>query len=375
MTEVVQSSAKRLVPWYYNKFFKYTVGLLLILLIVFIFYQVAFLLAPIINFASSLFAPLAIALLFYYMLRPIVYKLETFRIPRVVTILVLYAIIALVLIVFFAYVGPLLADQVTAIANTSVKALEKMETNTQFGISDLQMRIQYEVQQKLMAIAQQATQSLSQNLLTIFGYITHIATILAVIPFIVFYLLKNDKDFSTNFLDHMPEDYTSEVKKILRNIDTTLANFITGVVIVSCSVGVMLLIGYMIIGLDYALVLSVIAIVFMTIPFLGPFLAIAPALLIGLTMSHYMVLKVAIVFIIVQQIESNILSPQILGHRLNIHPLTLILILLAAGTLYGLVGLLLATPGYAVLKVLAVNLYKIYQLRYPKFRKKLAETS
>lgn len=77
-----------------------------------------------------------------------------------------------------------------------------------------------------------------------------------------------------------------------------------------------------------------------------------------------MILKVIIVFVIVQQTESNIISPLIIGHRLHIHPLTIILLLVAAGSLYGLVGLLLATPVYAITKVLAANLYKIYQLRF-----------
>jgi predicted PurR-regulated permease PerM len=130
----------------------------------------------------------------------------------------------------------------------------------------------------------------------------------------------------------------------------------------------MLFIGYLIIGLDYALILSLIAIVFTTIPFVGPFLAIAPAILVALSNSPFMVLKVVIVFIIVQQMESNFISPQIIGQRLNIHPLTIILLLLVAGSLYGLIGLILATPLYALSKVLIENLYKIYQLRYSHWK-------
>ena len=91
----------------------------------------------------------------------------------------------------------------------------------------------------------------------------------------------------------------------------------------------MLFVGYLLIGLNYALILSVIALVFMTIPFLGPFLAVCPALFVGLSDSPFMVLKVAIVFLIVQQIESNVISPQVIGQRLNIHPLMIILLLLA----------------------------------------------
>ncbi len=130
------------------------------------------------------------------------------------------------------------------------------------------------------------------------------------------------------------------------------------------------LLGSVIIGLNYALVLSLFALIFMTIPFLGPFLSILPALFVGLSDSPFMVVKVFIVFAVVQQIESNVISPLVIGQRLNIHPLTIILLLLAAGSLYGLIGLLLATPLYALVKVLIESLYKIYRLRYNPWKKK-----
>jgi predicted PurR-regulated permease PerM len=111
----------------------------------------------------------------------------------------------------------------------------------------------------------------------------------------------------------------------------------------------------------------------MTIPFLGPFLAITPALFVGLSDSPFMVFKVLVVFIIVQQLESNVISPQVIGQRLNIHPLTIILLLLAAGSLYGLIGLLLATPVYALAKVLLWNTFQIYNLHYSLWKKKTAQ--
>ena len=93
------------------------------------------------------------------------------------------------------------------------------------------------------------------------------------------------------------------------------------------------------------------------------------AILVGLSDSPLMVIKVVVVFVIVQQFEANFLSPQVLGQRLNIHPLTIILLLLAAGSLYGLPGLILATPLYALAKVLVENAYKIYQWHYSHLKK------
>lgn len=356
-------------PWYFRRFFQYAVGTLLILTIIFIFYQVAFLLKPFFDFISTLAAPVIISFLFYYLLRPIVYGLEQYRIPRYVSILFIYVIAAVMLIFFFAYIGPILGEQITAMANTSVETLDRVrETSKSIMFHLFSLNLDKEIEQRLFSTAQQITSLLSKNIMEVLGFITRVATVLAVIPFIVFYLLKDDNDFSLGFLRYVPEDFGREARKILRNMDTTLASYINGLVLVSSSVGIMLFVGYLAIGLNYALILSLIALVLTTIPFLGPFLAITPALLVGLSDSPWMVAKVVVVFVIVQQLESNLISPQIIGQRLHIHPLTLILLLLAAGSLYGLVGLLLATPMYALSKVLIENLYKIYQLRYSHWK-------
>lgn len=352
-------------PWYYHPFFRYAIGTLLVLIIILVFSQVAAFLAPLIEFISILFAPLALALLFYYLLRPIVYFFEKWKVPRIITILGIYILLALIIVFAVAYIGPILTKQVADLANTSVNALEKVKESSQSVLFRLfNVNLDYEIEQRLFSIAQQITTLVSKNLGEFIAFITRLATILAVIPFILFYLLKDDHDFAGAFLEKVPEEYALEIRKTWRNMDATLSNYITGLAIVSSIVGALLFIGYWIIGLNYALFLSLIAMVFMTIPFLGPFLSVAPAIFVGLTTSPEMVLKVIIVFIIVQQIEANLLSPQIIGQRLNIHPLTIILLLLVAGSLYGLVGLILATPLYALAKVLIENGYKIYQWHY-----------
>jgi len=310
-------------------------------------------------------APIIISFLFYYLLRPIVYFFEHLNVPRFITIIGIYIVILISLILFFSYIGPELAKQITSLANFSMESLEKMKTSSQFVLfNTFHIDLNQEIQQRFLGIIQQLTSLLTQNILNFVGMITRIAAVLAVIPFIVFYLLKDDHDFSLGLLSYVTEDFAREIRKIMRNIDTTLSSYILGLVLVSSSVGAMLLVGYLSIGLNYALILSLIALIFTTIPYLGPFLAITPAIVVALSDSSFMVLKVIAVFFIVQQLESNLISPQIIGQRLHIHPLTLILLLLAAGSLYGLMGLLLATPIYALSKVILENLYKIYQYRY-----------
>lgn len=358
--------------WFYHPFFKYSCAVLLILAILLIFSDVAIYLSPVVSFISILFVPIFISLMLYYLLRPVVNLLENkLKIPRWLGIVSIYLIIAVLMVFFVAYIGPTLIEQMTAFANTSVETVTKMKESAKWIIYQMfKVNVDVQIEQRFFDLVQQITASISKNAVDVLSFLTRTAIILAVIPFIVFYLLKDDKAFSERFMKVIPEDFGKEAKKILHNMDLTFANYIQGLVIVSLCTGGLLFIGYLLIGLNYALILALIALIFMSIPSLGPFLAICPALLVGLSDSPFMVLKVIIVFIIVQQIESNLISPQVIGQRLNIHPLTIILLLLAAGSLYGLIGLILATPLYALSKVFIENVYKIYRLRYEHWKKK-----
>ncbi|MFI0434399.1 MAG: AI-2E family transporter [Parachlamydiaceae bacterium] len=349
------------VAWYLHPFFQYAFGVLLTLLIILVFYHVSVFIEPFLDFVSILFTPIVISLLFYYLLRPIVYFFETLKIPRLATILGIYLTLVVVFVIFIAYIAPILTKQISAVANISVQTWEKLSTSSEIVfLNYIKLHFDDEIKQRVLNYAQQMTSSLSKNLIEFFSFLTRLATILAVIPLIVFYFLKDDQNFVSKGMDRVPENYRMEIRKILINIDETLSSYITGLVLVSSIMGAMLFIGYLIIDLNYALILSMLAMIFMAIPFIGPFLAITPALLVAVSTSSWMVIKVIIVFAIIQQTESNFISPQIIGQRLNIHPLTIILLLLVAGSLYGLAGLFLITPLYALAKVLIGSCYKIY---------------
>ncbi|MED4580769.1 AI-2E family transporter, partial [Bacillus atrophaeus] len=134
-------------------------------------------------------------------------------------------------------------------------------------------------------------------------------------------------------------------------------------IIVSCCVGVLVTIGYFIIGLDYPLMLGVVAMVTNVIPFIGPWIGTFPGVVVGLFDSPTTAILVIVVVVIAQQIESQIISPQVMGRKLSIHPLTIIFLLLAVGNFAGIVGMLLAIPGYAVAKVIVSHIWRLVLLR------------
>lgn len=97
----------------------------------------------------------------------------------------------------------------------------------------------------------------------------------------------------------------------------------------------MLLIGYLIIGLDYAFLLALIGVVTNVIPFLGPYIAVTPAIIIALFQDPIMAVYVAIIMLVAQQIEGNLITPNVMGNALSVHPLTVITLILAAGNIAG----------------------------------------
>ncbi len=118
------------------------------------------------------------------------------------------------------------------------------------------------------------------------------------------------------------------VHKTLKDIDETLSLYIRGQILISSILATLLFIGYWIIGLNFALLFSVFAFFMNIIPFIGPWIAFFPALLIGIFQDPMMIIWVSFVTLIAQQIDSNLITPNVMGKTLNIHPLTIITIFL-----------------------------------------------
>jgi len=106
-----------------------------------------------------------------------------------------------------------------------------------------------------------------------------------------------------------------------------------------------------------ALLFAVFALFMNVIPFIGPWIAFIPALIIGFIQDPIMILWVSLITLAANQIDANLITPNIMGKTLKIHPLTIITVLLAAGKIAGFFGILLAVPGYAIGKVIVTNIY------------------
>jgi len=351
--------------WIKKPFFEYATGTLLIVIILFFLGKIDYAFWPFKVIIATVFAPIVIAGLLYYILRPLL-KLLTRYIPKLAGIALIFSLIAIVLVSVTYFFGPLLKDQVTSLAELAPETIEEVTADSDEAVSEFEFAgvTGTELKSYLTSYTENLSDGLMENVMGILGMLMNIAVVLIVVPFILFFLLKDDEKLNPHLMRYLPEEHRLEGRKLLRDLDQTLSDYIVGQAIVAFTVGVLMYIGYSIIGLDYALALAVFAMFLIIVPFLGPLIGIIPAIFVALMSGEpLMAVKVLIVLLVVQQLEGNLVTPNIMGSRLNIHPLTIILLLLIAAALYGFVGILIAIPLYAVLKTVVHNLRLFIRLR------------
>jgi len=348
--------------WFNNKFFKYATGTFLVLLIIFMLGQVDFFIAPFRKLFMTVLTPLIVTGLLYFIVNPLVKQLERIKLPRTFAILISYVIIITFIGTIGTYMGSIIVHQFNQL-------IKELPNNIQFvkKISEQitgQPWFRYfdsvEIQEKLVKFLQNLAQGFTGSILGIAGKVTNIGTIVFIVPFILFYLLRDGEKFVKGLVKLAPDKYEERIKKIVLDVNGTLSSYILGQMTVALAIGIMMFTGYMIIKLKYALVLAIFAMITCIIPFFGPWIGILPAVLLSLTYDPIMAIKVFIVMQVVQTIDNNLISPHIMGKRLSVHPVTVILLLMVASSLYGIIGMILVIPAYAAIKVIVKDIYEMY---------------
>lgn len=196
--------------------------------------------------------------------------------------------------------------------------------------------------------------------------VLNIGLIILMAPIIAFYLLVDLPHIRRVVESLIPEDRKAEALLVGRRLNRTIGGYFRGQLLVATIVGILSGIGMAAIGLPFWIVVGVIAGVTNMIPMIGPWIGAIPAVVIALTMEDLSTaIWAAVILAGVQQIDNNWISPVIMQRAVKLHPAVVMLALLAGGTLLGFVGLLLAVPLVAVLKVILGHLWRTYVLGQP----------
>lgn len=346
--------------WPMNRYLKATLSILITLLCLYLFGLLRGFFMDIWHVASAVVYPFATALIVTYILQPIVDILHKRGVPRGIAILCIYFAFALLFVVALLNAIPVITRQVTQLISNMPGIIAQVNHWIDMANSHKQYlpdAVRLGVENALGKLEQGLTSSTSR-IFTFIGSAVNTVFVAFVVPFLVFYMLKDARSMGRTVVRVTPLKHKRQVHDMMVSIDHTLGSYIRGQFLVMLAVGVLAFAGYLIVGMPYALLLALFLALADIVPYLGPIIGAAPAVIIALTLSPAMLIKVLIVNIIVQQCEGNLISPQIMGRTLKLHPMAIVAALLVGGELGGVLGLIVAVPFLAVCKVIWINLYQ-----------------
>lgn len=316
---------------------------------------VGILLIWVLYLARSVLWPFVLAILLVYLLSPLVDYLSQKKLPRVLAVLCVYVIFVAALVTIVLVITPGLANSLQQISKELPQYMAKLEEHTAFlkqQYDKLGLPLEWEdltgqIIEGTKALARWAVDGIGQLFSGIFFLFLSLV--------VAFYLLKDAKKMKAGLMKLVPQDYREQTSEFVTEVDQALRGYIRGQAIIAAIVGIAIGVGLFLFGVQYAILLGVAAGVFNVVPYLGPVIAIIPALLIGLLrepFSPWVLLWILLLFVGVNQVEAYFLAPHILAREVKLHPVAVIVAIVVGGAALGIVGVLLAIPALAALKSL-----------------------
>lgn len=347
-----------------NSFVRFSIGLGLVLVNIYLLSQVDFIFWPLVTIISVISVPIMLSVFFYYLLRPLVNYMEKKKISRTASILMIYLFSAVILVLFILGLWPPMKEQLKNLVENApvlinelsvqLNAIEKSDIFTTLfpANSDLLSNITDYMNQGFNYVTDYVMGTIS--------FISNIAIVLFTVPIILFFMLKQGEKFGRKLVHFPPKRFQQDSRDVVLEIDRALSGFIVGKVIVNLALGVLMYIGFLFIGLPYALLLCVVAVIMNFVPFIGAFVSAIPIVIIGLTQSPAVGIWSLVIILLAQQIQDHLIAPYVFGKQLDIHPLTTIILALGAGKLGGIIAILIIIPVYMILKIIIVRIYRLF---------------
>ncbi|XKF67308.1 AI-2E family transporter [Virgibacillus necropolis] len=345
-----------------KRWFKTLTLFIMIFLLILLISATNFIFDPIFKYMGAVAIPIIGAGVLFYLTKPVVRILDKYKVHRVFSIIIVFLLLSLLIYLSATYIAPIAQKQFSNLIDNVPGMVE--------GAQDLITYWQSN-QDALPAGVDDTINNITSNLQSyvetatsfLFGFIGQLISFvfaIVLVPFFLFFMLKDGEKFAPFITQIFSEKKADNIKSLLHKLDDALTSYIQGQLIVSFSIGVLLFIGYLIIDLPYALTLALFGMLMCVIPFIGPFISVIPAIIVGFFQDPMMAVWVGIIMIVAQQIEGNLISPNVMGRALQLHPLTIITIILAAGSIAGFLGIVFAVPFYAVVKTIIVHFYQTY---------------
>lgn len=304
------------------------------------------------------------------MLDPLVRYLETKKIKRVLGIIIVYAVVLGIIVFAFTEFIPILINEVNELIKSLPSIFGDIESwlNNIFNGLKSNDYFDFDTMKVNMAnsigdIANNLTTTLPEKVMgMINGLFSFIGTFTLGLM-MGFYLLYDYTKVKTKIYEYIPNKFKDDYKELTTNINNSLFGFVKGTLLSSTIVFITSAIALSILGLKAPLLFALLAAILNIIPYVGPYLGIIPASIVGFSQNSATGLLVIIVLGIVQLIEGNIVNPLIMSKTMKLNPITILVSMLIFGYLFGVIGVIIAAPLASIIKV-------IYQFVLKKLNKK-----
>ncbi|NGP43457.1 AI-2E family transporter [Bacillaceae bacterium SIJ1] len=327
---------------------------LLVASVLFILWRLSEVWVPYVIKTGKVLIPFLIALVITYLLHPLIEFLRRAGVSRTLSVASIY-------LLFFSVAGyaiyrglPYVFQQVEDFTE-QIPMLTKTYRELISLVIDHTEHYPVEVQQRLWSIISWGEEWASSFLESILSSAQrHLGDIFLffMVPFIVFYLLKDYPKCKEAMLTLIPKRWRKEGIDFLKDVNLSLGSYIRGQLIVCGAVGILASIGFWLIQLQFPIILGLAAAITNLIPYVGPFIGAVPALGVAMMDSGTQALLAIAVIFGIQVVESNILSPLVVGKSLHMHPVVIIFVLLLAGEWFGLLGMVFAIPVAAIVRII-----------------------
>ncbi len=308
--------------------------------------------------------PFLLALVLFYLLNPIVDRIELQGVKRTWAILIVYLAVTFIVSSVFIFWLPQIMHQLNRLLEavpTYAADIEKIINNLEFRYSHagLPNGVKEIIDSRIQWLENRVLALVNRIIFGIISLTEHLFGILLA-PVIAFYMLRDAGRLKEDFFSLIPVSWQNDVVILFGDINHVLNSYVRGYLYISTIVALLTGLGMFALGIEFALLLGLFAGLTELIPYFGPFIGALPAVLLALSDSHWLALKVIAVFLVIQQLEGSVISPKILGDKVGLHPIAVIASLLVGGKLFGLPGMIMAVPMAAIIRILiSFILYKI----------------
>jgi len=310
----------------------------------------------------SIVYPFIISIVGAYLLNPLVCKMEQKGIKRTASIFIIYGLFMIIVVYICFFLIPVVVRDLGRLIGVLPEYNEKFRAAVQYfqykwSEAGLPQGIKSVIYNNINRVQDYLTQSIESLISVIILYLSKFFNFV-LIPILLYYFLKDFNKITEKLKLLIPRRYRKQVVRICSNIDDVFGNYIRSQIILSSVIAVMTTLALILLKIEFAIVIGIFNGIVNVIPYFGPIIGVIPAILIAFLQSPSKALYTMVVLTIIQQIESDIISPKITGDSVGLHPVTVILSLVIGGELFGIPGMIFGVPVAAALKIVYCDVMK-----------------